>query len=58
MLRLVEVTPTKLSFTREPAYVAITPFEKLRVPVRKAKQVASIYDGVIFAKRTIVGNCV
>ena len=34
----------------------MTPLQKLNVPVKKAKHVASILVGVIFAKKTMVGS--
>ena len=57
-LKSSEVTPINKSFILEPTKGANTPFEKFNVPVKNAKQVASILLGVILAKRTIVGNYV
>ena len=56
--KLSALTPTNQSFIFEPTIGLNTPFAKLKVPVRKAKQEASISGGVIFAKSTIVGNYV
>jgi hypothetical protein len=50
------VTPTNFSFIQTPTIGAKTLFAKLVVPVKKAKTVPSIFAGVIFAKRAIVGR--
>lgn len=41
---------------KEPTRGDNTPLQKFKVPVKNAKQVASIDVGVIFANKTIVGS--
>ena len=55
LLRSSWVTPTNLSLMIEPVHPRNVPL-KFEMPARSAKQVASMFLGVILAKRTAVGR--
>jgi hypothetical protein len=50
------VTFRNASFTTDPIRGERTPFEKLIVPVKKAKTVPSIFLGMTLANSTIIGK--
>ena len=50
------MTPTQYLLMMTPMLGERTVFTKLKTPVSTAKMVASMWAGVIFAKRTKVGS--
>lgn len=55
-MRSVEVTPTNLWLMKAPILGEITLLQKLKIPVTKAKTVASTPTGVILANKVRTGR--